>query len=908
MPHLPRMLVLVAWGLVVSGALGCGAQGPSPTNVAVAIAPLDLPGVTNVTYTLTVSNESGAQVWTRTLDADGAGDGVGSVSWVGPCDADDDPDLDGAATNTVAVTIDSIVTAAGPLVDGLDFTNPAPATAPATRAVACRANADVPVDFDLTVARRAAQGFFDIAVAFEDVFCSAKLDCVREGQPLELLFNAAGERDRTVVLGFACTGGLGGETFLYLDAIAIDCGAAGSAQIAPVGPAGNKGALPPILFQHAVYFGAELLQSGATSWGKAYWNVALGIDEAALSATSPCVLTAHGTATSIRFDTGAAPTGATWPQVDWDVTLNALGSATLTCANHAVFAPGSGVAVSYAQDVVWPYEMAPDLPNDGAGATASESGGNAVAPAWATGPDLGTLTYDAALDVTLTATDADPADTVTYSSPDLPTWLSLDPGTGRLTGATVDEVALGALSFDVVADDGLHQTTRTFSLYAQFAPACHTIKAASPGLSGVSVHTLDAVGDGTGVFDALCDMTTYGGGWTLVAAQFEADPVLWDEGRQADYDPSLASAASFALVGADLVAHNQVAFGRAASTGPGTWDVAAVDYLHFTYDPAADYAEVPVNGLATTRSYQLDRHLGGVHNSHDPEQYLQTVSPEWHDTLSLDAGGGMLYTWAYSPNYTTVEGRGFAFEAARYTAPDSFAWAVWVRDAPGSVAPSYADCDAWKTANPGMSGLSVQVIDPSGADPFLVMCDMTSWAGGWTLAAINFELDAILWDEGRQADYEPALRPSKSFALTGADLPSHGEAAFGRLQYLAPGSWSQGMIDYIDVVYDPSAEYLEETHAGKAPPQTASYQLDRHHHGVHNGHDPEAIYYDTIAFPQYVIWNDTLSFDVVTGDTTPDYTWAFSPNYTADDEHKGFGYLGSLVNTLEPYGWAVWVR
>jgi len=899
-----KVMLLLLW------SVGCGgAPSPSDTNVAIVIAPLSLPGVTDVTYTLSVANESGDVVWTRTLDADGAGDGAGSVSWVGPCDADADPNDDGAATNTVSVVIDTIETASGALVDGVDFTNPAPASSPATREVACRANSDVPVDFDLTVARRASQGFFDIAVAFEDVFCSAKLDCVRGSEPLELLFNADGERDRTVVLGFACTGGLGADTLLYHDAVDIDCGVAGAARLDPVGPPGNKGAVPPIVFEHAVYFGAELLGSGGTSWGKAYWNVAIGIDESALSTTAPCVLTTHGTATSTRFDDGAAPAGAVWPQVDWDVTLNGLGSATLTCANHAVFVPGSGVTVSYAQGVVWPFEMAPDLPNGGAGATASESGGNAFAPAWATAPDLGTMSYDGALDVTLSATDDDPSDTVTYSSPDLPAWLSLDPATGRVTGATLDEAELGALSFEVVASDGLHQTSRTFTLYARYGSACHAIKAAAPALTGVSVHRIDPAGDGSGVLDVLCDMSTWGGGWTLVAAQFEGDPILWDEGRQADYDPTLASGASFALVGADLVTHNQVAFGRAESTGAGSWDAAGLDYVHFTYDPAADYAGVPLNGLATTRTYQLDRHLAGVHNNHDPEQDLLTSAPEWHDTLSLDAAGGMVATWAFSPFYFTVEGRGFAFEGHRQTIADDYAWAVWVREEPGSSAPSYADCDAWKTANPSMSGLSVQLIDPSGASPFLAMCDMTTWSGGWTLAAINFEADPIPWDEGRQADYDPVLLPSRSFALTGGDLPVHGELAFGRLEYDSPGAWDQGMVDYIDVVYDPAADYVHEVHAGKAPPQTASYHLDRHAHGVHSGHDPERSgVYDSLADSQYARWDDTLSFDVVTGDTAADYTWAFSPNYTEDLEHRGFGYLGPHNTTLDSFGWAVWVR
>ena len=90
--------------LTLSG-LACADAGPASTpgaRLAIHVPPLSLPGVTNVSYTLAVTNESGDPVWQRTLDADGAGDGAGSVSWVGPCDADDDPNDDGAATNTPA--------------------------------------------------------------------------------------------------------------------------------------------------------------------------------------------------------------------------------------------------------------------------------------------------------------------------------------------------------------------------------------------------------------------------------------------------------------------------------------------------------------------------------------------------------------------------------------------------------------------------------------------------------------------------------------------------------------------------------------------------------------------------------------------------------------------------------------
>jgi len=41
------------------------------------------------------------------------------------------------------------------------------------------------------VVRAANQGFFDVAVSFDDIFCAAKFDCENaDHTPLELLFDA----------------------------------------------------------------------------------------------------------------------------------------------------------------------------------------------------------------------------------------------------------------------------------------------------------------------------------------------------------------------------------------------------------------------------------------------------------------------------------------------------------------------------------------------------------------------------------------------------------------------------------------------------------------------------------------------------------------------------------------------
>jgi len=883
-------------GLAIVALVAC-TERPTvgeAARVEVAVAALDLPGVTNAVYTITVRNESGEIVWTRQADADGYGDGAGGLSLVGPCDADDDPNDDGDATNTVELVLDSLLAQSAPLTAGVDYVNPAPAGSPLSRPVVCEANADTLASYDLTVVRRAQQGFFDVAVSFSDVFCSAKLDC-RDA----LLHNDDGVRDTTVILALACTGGAGTDTHLYLDPIDIDCGVDGALSILPTGPKGNQGPVAPWVFEHALYYGVEQLESGGESLSKVYWNVAIGVDEEALDAAVACTLEAAGTASPARFTDGVSPAGATWPEITWDVELKAAGSPTLTCTSHALGGAGGDVVIGYQTDRAYPYELVSDLANGGAGATAGDSGAS-TPPSWVTGPDLGTLAYATTLNVSLEAADVEGG--VTYSSPDLPSWLSLHPTTGALTGGTLDQAEFGSVSFDVVADDGVFTVTETFSLFVQHPADCDDIKRANGAETGVTVREIDPSGVGTGIFEVVCDMDTWGGGWTLVVAQFEDDPAGdWAEGRQGDYDPSLASGAGFALAGGDVPGHDQVAIGGVRSNGGAGFVLSTQDYLDFVYDPAADYDNVDVVGLATHLPMEVDRAATTYHGWHDPEQGTGTT-PDWFDTLTFDFYGGRGLTWAFAPNHAVANERGYArLHNYRGDIDDQDAWAVWVRDGSGIDSPPAGpptSCAGYT----GLSGTSVQVIDPTGSSALPVLCNFDSWGGNWTLVALQFELNPIAWNGGRGASYSPTARwnaasQSGSFALTGADLPPHGEVAFGRvLADVVPTFFYNDLIDYVDFVYNPAASYGEVLVAGKAT--SNSYHIDRHTSAYHGNHDPESSTGNT------AVWNYTLTFDKTGG---VHQTWSFSPQQTTASS-RGYGFLGNRNGSSEPYGWAVWVR
>jgi len=327
-------VAVLAAAVVLAACDHAPAEVP-PDRVAVEIAPLSLDGIGDARWRLTVDNGSDQQVWTREVTADSHGDGAGSASYVGPCDADDND-------NTVTVELLELLDDGGASVAPSTYINPGPLS----RDFTCRPNADVAVSFDVTVARAAQQGFFDVAVSFDDIFCSAKLDCVgADSQPLRLLHDANGVRQPTVVMALACTADVDAEaTELYLDPIDISCTGRSAVVDPSAGPgrletdAGiTQSAATPVLFAAQVTRGAEGLA------GKRYWNTMLGLDPAAAS----CWLDTTATAYSGTLPGGQTPTGSTWPYIDWHVQLTDTGGA-ITCTHHAVDGTPGGVATTYA--------------------------------------------------------------------------------------------------------------------------------------------------------------------------------------------------------------------------------------------------------------------------------------------------------------------------------------------------------------------------------------------------------------------------------------------------------------------------------------------------------------------------------------------------------------------------------
>jgi len=345
-PLPPKILVAFGVAAVVGGCLGDEATPDAAGELAIEVAPLTLAGVVDVAYDLRVVNDLGDTVWERSdLRASAYGNGT-SLSYVGPCDA-----ASNAQPNRVELDVVTLYDADGAL-DAGDWVDPT-AVEPLKQEVTCVENSDVPVAFDVAIMRRATQGFFDVAVEFDDIFCSAKFDCEQEdGSPNALLFGPDG-RVPTAVLALACTSGAGGDTRLYLDDLTIDCGGAETTIDVSAGP-GNLYTLDPDtaptpLHQAAIFQGEEQLTDASLGdLSKRYFNVALAVDFA--ETTGGCTLTTVATAHDGPLDGDTTPAG-TYPVIRYEVPLvNAAGD-DYDCGQMALDDPagasGDRVASAY---------------------------------------------------------------------------------------------------------------------------------------------------------------------------------------------------------------------------------------------------------------------------------------------------------------------------------------------------------------------------------------------------------------------------------------------------------------------------------------------------------------------------------------------------------------------------------
>lgn len=292
-------------------------QGPEG-RLRIAVSPLTLEGIDEVIYNLAVTANS-ATVWSKTnLSSVQFGSGP-NLTYIGTCDAQ-------VLTNIVTVEVVSL-RSGGEDVLASEWRNPGPISVPAR----CIANADTLVEINLSIMRAADQGFFDIAVNFDDIFCSAKLDCGTASEPIRLVNNPdvdGPNRLRTAVMGFSCTSGRPGVgTTLYLNELRVVCDGEEPLVFDPALPVGNQpgGEFIPrtMRFRDQTNFG-----SGVTGCA---WNQAIGFAEGTLG--NNCRLESAGTASRGTFGGARSPINTVYPKITWSVPLtNGLGE--LVCLDN----------------------------------------------------------------------------------------------------------------------------------------------------------------------------------------------------------------------------------------------------------------------------------------------------------------------------------------------------------------------------------------------------------------------------------------------------------------------------------------------------------------------------------------------------------------------------------------------
>ncbi len=360
----------IATSAIALGGLACGGSEPRTGSggnaVTIAVAPLDGSGIGVACFDLKVETALGT-FWEKgdpensffdddldTICSDDHGNGGGgSVRWVGACDGQDAADTNGTLTdgvqNTVTIWFDGVYNDDKTEVSANVY-DPC-GTAGCSIEFDCDPNADTRADFNFTVIQDAEVGFFDIAVRFDNIYCSAKYDdCYTDDQPVQLFSGADGTPHQTGVFALACTGPLGTDVNLHYGNLAVVCQGVTypiDPTVSRVTDAEAEPSGSPLTY-NAYRDTTSFACDGGTCNGL-YWNLAFDLTD--LPDLGSCTLEFSATATNGEgvFVNGLpANAGSSYPYIDVDVTMS---GDEQSCQQNPLNGEESGVLTGYHGDL-----------------------------------------------------------------------------------------------------------------------------------------------------------------------------------------------------------------------------------------------------------------------------------------------------------------------------------------------------------------------------------------------------------------------------------------------------------------------------------------------------------------------------------------------------------------------------
>lgn len=162
-------------------------------------------------------------------------------------------------------------------------------------------------------------------------------------------------------------------------------------------------------------------------------------------------------------------------------------------------------------------------------------------------------------------------------------------------------------------------------------------------------------------------ITTYcANGYTMVAAQFETNPVPWTGGgfsNGSDLSASFASGKSFAFDSSFIPSHSKFGVGSGGS-------------ITITLDTTYSTGNIH----KSANGFTIHRSTSSSYLWHNPRSNVSS-SAEWRNTLTVENSGsgyGSSYDWAFSPNAAASCSRGYALNGYRPHIYDNSAWTIFV--------------------------------------------------------------------------------------------------------------------------------------------------------------------------------------------------------------------------------------